>query len=155
MWKTLAVCLLTEAVKRWEILSFILNIVMESCRFQLLIVEYTTGNILFFIARLSKVYRINQSIGLSIYLRKLVFNNYDEQALLKRICRWRTNAGGTIHEIIACGQDRTEVEFGGRLTLKLAVDAELLWGTVSSPWKTDKKSGQTIGNRFETAENYY
>lgn len=80
-------CLLTEAVKRWEILSFILNIVMESCRFQLLIVEYTAGNILFFIARLSKVYRINQSIGLSIYLRKLVFNNYDEQALLKRICR--------------------------------------------------------------------
>lgn len=45
----------------------------ESCRFQLLIVEYTAGKILFLIARLSKVYRINQSIGLSIYLRKLVF----------------------------------------------------------------------------------
>ncbi len=60
---------------------------MESCRFQLLIVEYTAGNILFFIARLSKVYRINQSIGLSIYLLKPVFNNYEEQALLKRICK--------------------------------------------------------------------
>lgn len=58
---------------------------MESCRFQLLIVEYTAGKILFLIARLSKVYRINQSIGLSIYLRKLVSNNYDEQALLNKL----------------------------------------------------------------------
>lgn len=79
--------LLQKAVKRWEILSFILNIVMESCRFQFLIVDCTVGKILFFIARLSKVYRINQSIGLSIYLRKPVFNNYDydEQALLNKL----------------------------------------------------------------------
>ena len=63
------------------------NHIIESCRFQLLIVDCTAGNILFFIARLSKVYRINQSIGLSIYLRKLVFNNYDydEQALLNKL----------------------------------------------------------------------
>jgi len=59
--------------------------VMESCRFQFLIVDCTAGNILFFIARLSKVYRINQSIGLSIYLRKPVFNNYEEQALLNKL----------------------------------------------------------------------
>ena len=39
-----------------------------------------------------------------------------------------------MHEIIADRQDRTEVEFGGCLILKLAVNAELLWeGTVSSP----------------------
>ena len=60
---------------------------MESCRFQFLIVDCTAGKILFLIARLSKVYRINQSIGLSIYLRKPVFNNYDydEQALLNKL----------------------------------------------------------------------
>ena len=87
MWKALAVSLLKEAVKRWLILYFEWIIIMESCRFQLLIVEYTAGKILFLIARLSKVYKINQSIGLSIYLRKLVFNNYDydEQALLNKL----------------------------------------------------------------------
>ena len=33
-----------------------------------------------------------------------------------------------MHEIIADGQDRTKVAFGGCLTRKLAVNAELLWG---------------------------
>lgn len=61
-----------------------------------------------------------------------------------------------MHEIIADGQDRTEVEFGGCLTLKLAVNAVLLWGSCIPAMKSrQKKSGQTIGNRFETAENYY
>ena len=68
MWKALAVSLLKEAVKRWLILYFEWIIIMESCRFQFLIVDCTAGKILFLIARLSKVYKINQSIGLSIYL---------------------------------------------------------------------------------------
>lgn len=47
--------------------------------------------------------------------------------------------------------------FGGRLTtLKLAVNAKLLWGNCIPAMKNGpKKSGQTTGNRFETAENYY
>ena len=55
----------------------------------------------------------------------------------------------------AGGQDRTEVEFGGCLTLRLAVNAVLLWGNCILVTKNRQKSGQTIGNRFETAENYY
>lgn len=99
MWKALAVSLLKEAVKRWLILYFEWIIIMESCRFQFLIVDCTAGKILFLIARLSKVYKINQSIGLSIYLRKLVFNNYDydEQALLNKLAgtifqKWLINS---------------------------------------------------------------
>lgn len=42
------------------------------------------------------------------------------------------------------------------LTLKLAVNAELLWGNcILAMEKLTKKTGQTIGNRFETAEKYY
>ena len=33
-----------------------------------------------------------------------------------------------MREVIADGQDRTTGAFGGGLTLKLAVNAELLWG---------------------------
>ena len=33
-----------------------------------------------------------------------------------------------MREVIADGQDRTTGAFGGCLTLKLAVNAELLWG---------------------------
>ena len=79
--------LLKEAVRREDVFYRVLTYTFESCRFQFLIVDCTAGKILFLIARLSKVYKINQSIGLSIYLRKLVFNNYDydEQALLNKL----------------------------------------------------------------------
>ena len=60
--------LLKEAVRREDVFYRVLTYTFESRRFQLLIVEYTAGKILFLIARLSKVYKINQSIGLSIYL---------------------------------------------------------------------------------------
>ena len=45
--------------------------------------------------------------------------------------------------------------FGGCLTLRLAVNAVLLWGNCILVTKNRQKTGQTIGNRFETAENYY
>ena len=54
------------------------------------------------------------------------------------------------------GKNRTKGAFGGCLTLKLAVNAELLWGNCILAMKNrQKESGQTIGNRFETAGNYY
>ena len=68
MWKALAVSRLNKAVRREDVFYRVLTYTFESRRFQLLIVEYTAGKILFLIARLSKVYKINQSIGLSIYL---------------------------------------------------------------------------------------
>ena len=40
----------------------------------------------------------------------------------------------------AGGQDRTEVEFGGCLTLKLAVNAELLWGNCIPAMKNGQKN---------------
>ena len=76
---------LNKAVRREDVFYRVLTYTFESRRFQLLIVEYTAGKILFLIARLSKVYKINQSIGLSIYLCKPVFNYYDEQALLNKL----------------------------------------------------------------------
>ena len=39
----------------------------------------------------------------------------------------------------AGGQDRTEVEFGGCLTLKYAVNAELLWGNCILAMKNGQK----------------
>ena len=68
MWKALAVSRLNKAVRREDVFYRVLTYTFESRRFQLLIVECTAGKILFLIARLSKVYKINQSIGLSIYL---------------------------------------------------------------------------------------
>ena len=68
MWKALAVSRLNKAVRREDVFYRVLTYTFESCRFQFLIVDCTAGKILFLIARLSKVYKINQSIGLSIYL---------------------------------------------------------------------------------------
>lgn len=49
-----------------------LTYIFESCRFKLLIVEYTAGKILFLIARLLKVLWFQQSIVLSIYLCQII-----------------------------------------------------------------------------------
>lgn len=50
----------------------VLTYTFESCRFQLLIVEYSSGKILFLIARLLKVLWFQQSIVLSIYLCQII-----------------------------------------------------------------------------------
>ena len=48
------------------------------------------------------------------------------------------------------GQDRTNGAFGGCLTLKLAVNAELLWGNCILAMKNGQKNpDETTGNRYK------
>ena len=52
----------------------------------------------------------------------------------------------------ADGQDRTKSSFGGCLTLKLAVNAELLWGggeLYPRHEKQTKNPAETTGNRYK------
>ena len=44
-----------------------------------------------------------------------------------------------MREVIADGQDRTTGSFGGCLTLKLAVNAELMWGNCILAMKNEQK----------------
>ena len=49
------------------------------------------------------------------------------------------------------GQDRTKGAFGGCLTLKLAVNAEFLWGNCILAMKDGQKNpAETTGNRYRT-----
>ena len=55
-----------------------------------------------------------------------------------------------MREVIADGQDRTTGAFGGCLTLKLAVNAELLWGELYPRHeKQTKNSSETTGYRYK------